>query len=127
VAEAEDHQPTVLIVEDFEPLRDAVSTLLVREGYLVLSAATGHDALAILRQPLSPIDVVVLDVHLPDINGVDLCMHLRKTHPKMPVIVCTGVASPAEAAQLLELGAHRYFQKPVSAEELLSSVEAALP
>jgi DNA-binding response OmpR family regulator len=123
----EEHQPTVLVVEDNEPLRNAVTALLVREGYLVLAAATAHDALEMFREPLSPIDVVLLDVRLPDLNGIDLCTRLRKSHPKLPIIVCTGVASPAEAAQLLALGAHRYFQKPISAEELLSSVEAALP
>jgi two-component system phosphoglycerate transport system response regulator PgtA len=125
-SEPNDHQPTVLVVEDNEQLRDAVSLLLTQEGYMVLAAATGRDALGILRQPLSPIDVVLLDVCLPDLNGIDLCVLLRRAHPKLPVIICTGRATPAEAAQLLELGAHRYFQKPISAEELLSSVEAAL-
>jgi DNA-binding response OmpR family regulator len=126
-AAPEEHQPTVLIVEDNEPLRNAATTLLVREGYLVLAAGTAHDALELLRQPLSPIDVVILDVRLPDLNGIDLCTRLRQFHPTLPVIVCTGVASPTEAAQLLALGVHRYFQKPVSADELLSTVEAALP
>jgi DNA-binding response OmpR family regulator len=114
-------------VEDDDPFRAAVTALLVREGYLVLTAATGHDALGLLRQPLSPVDVVLLDVHLPDLNGIDLCAWLRQSQPKLPVIVCTGEASPAEAGRLLELGVHRYFVKPISPEELLASVEAALP
>jgi DNA-binding response OmpR family regulator len=123
----EEHQPTVLLVEDFEPLRNAVTSLLVREGYLVLGAATGHDALGVLQNPLSPIDVVLLDICLPDVNGIDLCARLRESHPNLPVIVCTGASSPSEAAQLLELGVHRYFRKPISPEELLASVEASLP
>ncbi len=122
-----DHQPTVLVVEDDEPVRFGMTTLLAQEGYLVLTAANGHDALATLRQPLSAIDVVVLDVHLPDVSGIDLCARLRELYPRLPVIVCTGEATPEEVAQLLHLGAHRYLQKPVSADELLATVEAALP
>lgn len=121
------HQPTVLIVEDDDAVRFSMTVLLAQEGYLVLTAANGHDGLATLRQPLSAIDVVVLDVHLPDLSGIDLCARLRELYPHLPVIVCTGAATPEEVAQLLHLGAHRYLQKPVTADELLATVEAALP
>jgi two-component system sensor histidine kinase ChiS len=121
------HQPTVLLVEDDELVRDAMTRILVREGYMVLSAPTGHDAIGLLKTPLSPIDVVLLDVHLPDVNGIDLCARLREMHPKLPVVVCTGEAGPDEAAALLKLGVHRYFCKPIAVEELLATVEAALP
>lgn len=126
-AGGEQHQPTVLLVEDDDSTRFAMATLLAQEGYLVLTAATAHDALETLRCPLSAIDVVLLDVHLPDASGIDICARLREQHPRMPVIVCTGEASPEEAAQLLRLGAHRYLQKPVSPDELLATVEASLP
>ncbi len=121
------HQPTVLLVEDDELVRDAMTRILVREGYLVLTAACGHDAIGLLKTPLSPIDVVLLDVHLPDVNGIDLCARLREMHPKLPVVVCTGEADPEEAAELFRLGVHRYFCKPIAVEELLATVEAALP
>jgi DNA-binding response OmpR family regulator len=127
VNDARDHQPTVLVVEDNELTTLGITTTLVREGYLVLTAATGHDALGLLHQPLSPIDVVILDVHLPDASGIDVCRRLRELYPHLPVIVCTGEATPEEVVQLLRLGAHRYFQKPISPDELLSAVEAALP
>jgi DNA-binding response OmpR family regulator len=124
---ANGHQPTVLLVEDDELVRDAMTRILVREGYLVLTAACGHDAIGLLKTPLSPIDVVLLDVHLPDVNGIDLCARLREMHPKLPVVVCTGEADPDEAAELFRLGVHRYFCKPIGVEELLATVEAALP
>jgi DNA-binding response OmpR family regulator len=123
----EKHQPTVLVVEDDEKTLEAMTLILAQEGYLVLTAPTAHDAIATLRRPLSSIDVVVLDVNLPDVNGIDLCARLRESYPKLPVIVCSGAARPEEVARLLELGARRYFQKPISPEELLSTVEAALP
>ena len=122
-----DHQPTVLVVEDDDLASMSMAATLARESYLVLTAATGHDALGTLRQPLSRIDVVILDVHLPDVSGIDICARLRELYPQLPVIVCTGEATPEEIMQLLRLGARRYFQKPVSPDELLSAVEAALP
>jgi DNA-binding response OmpR family regulator len=124
---SKEHQPTILVVEDDEIARDAMTRILVREGYLVLTAESGHDALSILRAPLSPIDVVLLDVHLPDVSGIDLCARVRELHPNLPVVVCTGEAEPAEAAQLLEMGVQRYFRKPIAVDELLAVVEAALP
>jgi two-component system sensor histidine kinase ChiS len=119
--------PTVFLVEDDEATRFSMTALLVRAGYLVLTAASGHDAMGVLHQPLSSIDVVVLDVHLPDASGLDLCARLGELHPGVPVIICTGEATPEEVAQLLRLGAHRYLRKPVSAAELLAAVEASLP
>jgi DNA-binding response OmpR family regulator len=101
--------------------------ILVQEGYFVLTAATGRDALATFRQPGVAVDVVVLDVHLPDVNGTDLCACLRGLQPKLPVIVVSGEATPEEVAELLRHGAHRYLQKPVTPDELLATVEAALP
>jgi len=120
------HQPTVLVVEDDETVRDAMTRILVREGYLALTAETGRDALGFLKTPLSPIDVVILDLHLPDVSAIDLCARIRELHPDMPIVVWSGEAEPSEGAQLLELGVHRYFRKPVAVDELLATVEAAL-
>jgi DNA-binding response OmpR family regulator len=125
--EPDRHTPTVLLVEDDEPTRLAMAGWLAREGFNVLTAANGHEAAGHLEQPLEAIDVAVLDVGLPDVDGIALCQRLRETHPGLPVVVCTGGATPAEAARLLELGALRYFQKPVNPDELLSAVEALLP
>ena len=124
---AAQHEPTVLLVEDDDNVRFAMAALLAQEGYQVLTAATAHDALGVLRTPSSPIDVVLLDVHLPDASGIDICARLCELHPGTPVIVCTGEATPEEAAELLRLGARRYLQKPVTPDELLATVEASLP
>jgi CheY-like chemotaxis protein len=123
----DERQPTVLVVEDNEHVRCHILSLLVHEGYSVLAAASGHDALAILQRPFSPIDVVVLDMHLPDMHGTELCECLRRLHPRLPVIVCTGGGRALDASRLMELGVQRFFIKPVSPDELLASVEAVLP
>jgi DNA-binding response OmpR family regulator len=119
--------PTVLLVEDDEPTRLAMAAWLAGEGYLVLTAASGHEAAGHLERPLAPIDVAVLDVELPDVDGVALCERMRQLYPALPVLVCTGAATTEQAARLLSLGARRYFCKPVEPDELLSAVEAALP
>jgi DNA-binding response OmpR family regulator len=125
--ECNGHTPTVLLVEDDEATRLAMASWLAREGYLVLTAADGHEAIGHLTRPLEPIDVAVLDVDLPDVDGVALCARLRELYPTLPVLVCTGMATSDEAGRLLDLGVRRYFRKPVDPDELLSAVEAALP
>jgi DNA-binding response OmpR family regulator len=124
--EGTQHRPTVFLVEDDEDTRFGMTAVLGGEGFLVLAAATGHDALAILRRPFSALDVAVLDIYLPDCSGIDLCARLRELHPRLPVIVCTGETGPEEAARLLYLGVHRYLRKPVFPDELLATVEASL-
>jgi CheY-like chemotaxis protein len=120
------HQPTLLLVEDDELVRDAMTRLFVREGYLVLTAATGHDAIGLLRTPSSPIDVVLLDVGLPDVSGADLCARLRQFFPHLPVVVCTGAASQEEADELQRLGITRFLSKPIAMPELLVAVRNAI-
>jgi len=119
--------PTVLVVEDDETTRLTMMAWLVGEGFSVLIAANGHDAAGHLERPLEPIDVVILDVGLPDVDGVALCERIWEMYPGMPVVVCSGQAAPEEVARLVGLGAIRYFRKPVDLDELLSPGEAALP
>jgi|SRR5579875_451261 DNA-binding response OmpR family regulator len=118
------HQPTLLVVEDDEMIRDAMIRVFVREGYLVLTAATGHDAIGILRTPEEPIDVVLLDVGLPDVSGADLCVRMRQLCPNLPVVVCTGAASPEEIEELRRLSITHIFSKPVALSDLLEVVRS---
>jgi DNA-binding response OmpR family regulator len=119
------HQPTVLLVEDDELLRDAVTRVLAREGYLVLTAPTAHDAIGLLKTPSTPVDVIMLDIGLPDVSGADLCARVRELFPKLPVVVCTGAAGPEEVAELKRLGINRIYAKPVAVEELVAGLRAA--
>jgi DNA-binding response OmpR family regulator len=117
-------QPTVLLVEDDELVRDAMCRALVRAGYLVMTAATGHDAIGLLRTPLSPVDIVLLDIQLPDISGVDLCARFRELHPTLPVVVCSGGTNPDEVAELQQLGINAYFPKPIVMDQLLAAMHS---
>lgn len=118
-------QPTLLLIEDDELVRDAMTRLFVREGYLVLTAATGHDAIGLLRTPSILVDVVLLDVGLPDVSGADLCARLRQFFPDMPVVVCTGAASQEEADELRRLGITYFFSKPIALPDLVTAVNSA--
>jgi len=71
--------------------------------------------------------VVVLDLNLPDVSGIDLCARLRELHPNLPVVVCTGSTDPADAAGLIDMGVRSCFHKPVPMADLLASVEGTLP
>ena len=119
-------QPTVLLVEDDELVSDAVTRILVREGYLVLTAATGHDAIGLLRTPATPVDVIVLDIGLPDVSGTDLCARFREFLPHLPVIVCTGAADPEQVRELRNLGITRFYSKPIAIDDLVDGVGRVL-
>jgi DNA-binding response OmpR family regulator len=119
-------QPTVLLVEDDELVSDAVARTLVREGYLVLTAPTGHDAIGLLRTPGTTVDVVLLDVGLPDVSGADLCKRLREFFPRLPVVVCTGAAGPEEAEELQRLGVARYLCKPIEVADMVAALRDAI-
>lgn len=120
------HQPTLLVVEDDEQIRDAMTRLFVREGYLVLTAPTGHDAIGLLRTPHSPIDVVLLDIGLPDVSGTHLCARMRQFFPTLPVVVCTGEAGQREAEELSRLGVAHFFRKPIALSELVAVVRSVV-
>jgi DNA-binding response OmpR family regulator len=118
--------PTVLVVEDDELARDAIRWTLAYAGYRVLTAPTGRDAVAACWDMTEPVDMVLLDVHLPDVSGVDLCARPRELSPDLPAVVCSSEAGPQEVARLMGLGVRRYYQKPLDPDELLATVEAAL-
>lgn len=125
IANAQLHQPTLLLIEDDELVRDAMTRLFVREGYLVLTAATGHDAMGVLRTPSSTVDVVLLDVGLPDVSGADLCARIRQFFPELPVVVCTGAASQEEVDELHRQGITCFFSKPTALTDLVAAVHLA--
>jgi CheY-like chemotaxis protein len=122
----ETEQPTLLLVESDEDTRDAMTVMLFQEGYQVLAVATGRDAWNVLRAPFSPIDAVLMDVHLPDISGVQLCQRLREAYPKMPVFAWVPGSASAEAAQLVKLGVQHWSGQSEALAELVGTVRAFL-
>ena len=116
----------VLIVEDEPDIRDLVVLHLRRDGYEVSAAASGEDALAQIRQ--APPDLIVLDLMLPGMGGLEVCRRLREDRltASLPVVMLTARADEVDRVVGLELGADDYVVKPFSPKELLARVRAVL-
>ena len=113
----------ILVVEDEESYSDPLSYLLRREGYDVVVAATGPAALA--QFDSNGADLVLLDLMLPGLSGVDVCRRLRQCS-SVPVIMLTAKDSEIDKVVGLEIGADDYVTKPYSSRELLARVKAVL-
>ncbi|MEI2825038.1 MAG: response regulator transcription factor [Dermatophilaceae bacterium] len=113
----------ILVVEDEESFSDPLSYLLRKEGYSVAVAATGPEALAEFEK--NGADLVLLDLMLPGIPGVEVCRQLR-TRSAVPIIMLTAKDSEVDKVVGLEMGADDYVTKPYSSRELLARVRAVL-
>lgn len=121
---ATDRRPhRVLIVEDEPGLAESVRYALESEGFEVTVAASGVDGLDLARR--SEPDIVLLDLMLPEMSGLDVCRQLR-TSSDVPIIMLTAKDSEADKVAGLELGADDYMTKPFSMRELIARVRAHL-
>ena len=121
--EAPPTAPRVLIIEDDPNVSEVVTRYLEREGYRVESAADGSAGLEMALA--APPDLVVLDLMLPSMGGLDVCRRLREAAP-VPVIMLTARGEEADRITGLELGADDYVAKPFSPRELTARVRAVL-
>ena len=115
--------PTVLVVDDETPLRELIRAYLEREGYTVHEAPNGREALTLMSQ-VQP-DVVVLDLMLPEIDGIEVCRRVRATSD-VYIIMLTARADEVDRVVGLEVGADDYLTKPFSPRELVARVRALL-
>ena len=125
IAAARAHRRLVLVVDDQAPSRYAKSQILRRADYEVCEATNGHDALR-LAQDRNP-DLVLLDVQLPDISGLEVCRRLKAVprYVPLPVLqISASAVTDADRAAGLENGADAYLTEPVSADVLLATVRA---
>lgn len=113
----------VLLLEDEKSIRDFVRINLKREGYEVIEAGTGEEALDLADQQ-SDIVIAILDVMLPGIDGFEVCGHLRKKYPRLGIIMLTAKSQELDKVMGLEFGADDYVSKPFSPAELLARVKA---
>jgi len=118
--------PAILVVDDEPQVRKVVRSVLEADGYVVAEAADGHAALLLMNSvggPRGP-HLVVLDVMMPGIDGIEVCRQLDHTHTK--VIILTARDDAATRASAEDAGADRYLTKPFSAVELLDAVRELL-
>jgi len=114
----------ILVVDDEEYITDLVSLGLRFVGFEVEVAADGRDALA--RIASSHPDLVVLDIAMPEMDGIEVVQRLRRDGIRTPVLFLTARDAPADRVRGLHLGADDYITKPFSLEELLARIEAVL-
>ena len=116
--------PRILVVEDDADLGALVENRLRESGYTVDTASTGPEALAAVEAAVP--DLVVLDVMLPGLDGVEVCRRLRAQYPLLYILMLTARADELDRVVGLEVGADDYVTKPFSLQELVARVRAAL-
>jgi DNA-binding response OmpR family regulator len=121
---AMEQRPTVLLVDDEESVQKVLTYPLEREGYRVVQARDGEEALELYRA--EPVDLVVLDLMLPRLDGLAVCRSLREARSTVPIIMLTARGDEGDKVLGLELGADDYITKPFSIREFMSRVRALL-
>lgn len=116
--------PRVLIVDDEPPIRKLLRVSLVGNGFQVLEAGDGAAALALVRR--NAVDVMVLDLGLPVLDGFEVIRQLRESGSPVPIIVLSARADEAGKVKALNMGADDFVTKPFGMEELLARIHAAL-
>jgi len=115
---------TILVIDDDDNLRDTIGVLVEREGFRAILAADGLTGLdqAILAKP----SLIISDLRLPGLSGVEVCKRLRGSGVLTPIIVLSAIGEEIDKVLLLEIGADDYVVKPFGARELLARIRAVL-
>ncbi len=113
----------VLLVDDERDFLDTLVKRLVKRKINASGVGSGEEALLALRQ--KPVDVVILDVKMPGMNGIQTLLEIRRNHPLVEVIMLTGHANMEVAIEGMEAGAFDYLTKPVEIDDLLYKVQDA--
>lgn len=113
----------ILIVEDEQAIADNIQYALETDGFETLCLSSGRQVIPLLSE--QQIDLILLDIGLPDVNGIELCKEIRKTHD-LPIIFLTARTDEIDRVVGLEIGADDYVTKPFSPRELAARVKAVL-
>jgi CheY-like chemotaxis protein len=120
--------PSVLVVDDEDQLRQLIREILEQAGYQVTEARDGKEAL--IQYRLAPADVVIMDILMPEQDGLETTATLRREFPNVKIIAITGSSEMIGILSFLDvakmLGAHRALQKPFEMQTLLDTVQAEL-
>lgn len=118
----------VLVADDEKDIRTVVRMSLERLGYYVVEAEDGQQAISLLNQGEHPmvIDVIITDIRMPNINGVEAIEYFQREYPSVPLIVLSGFPDLNLAMQLLKRGVTDYLVKPVDREKLAAAVADAI-
>ena len=115
---------TVLIVDDERSIRVSLRTILSGLGFVIVEAARGEEALSLVRT--AQFDVVLLDINMPGIGGIEVCRTMRRTAPRLPIVMLTVQGSEDRKVEALDAGADDYITKPFQLRELIARLRAAV-
>jgi two-component system chemotaxis response regulator CheY len=118
----------VLVVDDEQGIRKVVRMSLEKLGYYVIEAEDGQQAITLLNEGEHPmvIDVIITDIRMPNINGIEAMDYFQREYPSIPLIVLTGFPDLDLAMRLMKQGLTDYLVKPVDREKLAAAVSNAL-
>ncbi|OGR03454.1 MAG: hypothetical protein A2511_02825 [Deltaproteobacteria bacterium RIFOXYD12_FULL_50_9] len=120
--------PTILLVDDDSLVQNVTKELLEFLGYTVLSATTGKKAIEIVQEQKDMVDLVLLDLSLPDVNGVELIPIFKKINEKIPIIVCTGsLFNDDDADTFAQNNIKAILQKPFDFDTIKDTLLRLLP
>jgi CheY-like chemotaxis protein len=117
---------TILVVDDEPVVLEVGRTILEKLGYRVLTATCGQAAIDRLDADAADIDLVLLDIKLPDMNGANVVEHIKNRHPEKKVIICSGYARDDTDRNFFALGADEFIQKPFTIAELSNKIVGLL-
>src|SRR5436190_17017372 len=115
---------TVLVVDDEEQIRNTLRGVLADEGFEVIEAADGRQALDLLQR--TPPRLAIVDVWMPEVDGIELVARMREQAPGVPIIVISGHGTIETAVRVIRLGAFDFLEKPFHVDALLNVVDRAL-
>ena len=115
---------TILIVDDEKGVRDSLQKLLEFEAYRVIQAEDGPSALDLVRDEL--VDIVLLDVKMPGMDGLEVLSRLHEDHPQLPVVIISGHGTIQTAVEATRLGAFDFIEKPIDADRILVVIRNGL-
>ena len=118
----------VLIMDDEPDVRKVVKMILTKAGYDVIEAEDGEKAIAAIKEGENPLllSVIICDIRMPKINGVEAINYFQQQWPRVPLIVLTGFADMKMAIEFLKIGIVDYLVKPVAKEKLMNAVAKAI-
>ncbi len=116
--------PSILIVDDEPSILQSLGGLLADEGFEVIEATNGYEALKIIDAE-SP-DLVLLDIWMPGIDGIETLKEIKKSHPILPVIIISGHGTIETAVRATKLGAYNFIEKPLSIDKVIVTINNAL-
>lgn len=112
------NRKTILIIDDEEMIRDIAHDMLSHLGYNIILAANGEEAIKIFKEQKHSIDLVLVDLIMPKMNGFVCLQKLKEIDKKTPVIVASGITELSKKKSVLEMGAYDYLEKPYSIKTL---------